>query len=120
MIDLDKRNSYESTQAEIDQYVQQVYDYAADLIINKNKSYNETRRELINQGVDPQGAATVVENLKKQIEEAKSEAADKDIMWGIIWAAGGIILTFLTGGQYLFWGAVVYGGYRLIHGLANK
>ena len=120
MIDLNKNDSNQPTQEEIDQYVQQVYDYAADLIVNKGLSYSDAKRSLINQGIDPEGAETVVNNIEQQIDEAKHDAAGKDIMWGLIWAGGGLLLTFITGGQYIFWGAVVYGGYRLIKGLANQ
>ena len=120
MINLEKDSDNQPTQEEIDQYIQQVYDYAADLIVNKGLSYSDAKRNLINQGIDPEGAETVVNNIEQQIDEAKHDAAGKDIMWGLIWTGGGLALTFITGGQYIFWGAVVYGGYRFIKGLANQ
>lgn len=120
MIDLNKNSNSEPTQQEFQEYVDRVYDYAADLVVNKGMSYEDAQRSLISQGVDPSGAKTVISNIKREIDKAKKEAAGKDIMWGLVWAGGGILLTLITGGQFIFWGAVVYGGYRLIHGLINQ
>lgn len=120
MIELEKNQNQEPSQEEIQKYVDSVYNYAADLIVNKGLSYEDAKQSLINQGVDPQGAQTVVDNIEQQIDEQKSKNASNDILWGLVWAIGGLALTFITGGQYIFWGAVVYGGYRLFKGMSNQ
>jgi len=50
------------------------------------------------------------------ISEAK-HAANRLIIGGIGWIIGGIILTAITGGFFIFWGMPVYGIYQLIKGL---
>ncbi len=119
MIDLNKNQNEEPSQEEIQQYIDDVYNYAADLIVNKGYNYEDAKKQLVNQGVDSEGAETVIKNIKEQIKEQKSQNSSDDIKWGLIWACGGILLTLITGGTYIFWGAVVYGGYRLIKGLIN-
>ena len=44
---------------------------------------------------------------------------DKDVLYGALWCAGGIIATVADIG-FIFWGAIVFGGYQLIKGLANQ
>jgi len=119
MIDLEKNND-QPTEQEVQEFVNHVYDYAADLLVNKGLSKTDAKKSLVSQGLDEAFANTVVENLQKQIDEAKSKQADKDIMYGLAWAAGGVILTAITGGAFIFWGAVVYGIYKIGSGIAHK
>ena len=46
MIELDKQEQT-PTQEEIDNYVNSVYNYAGDLIVNQDYSYNEAKSALI-------------------------------------------------------------------------
>lgn len=119
MINLDKNQSQPS-EAEIKQFIEDVYNYAADLYINHKYSWSQIRYELINQGLSSADAETVVENLKGQEKEAKKSGANKLLRNGALWCGGGLFLTIITGGQYLFWGAIAYGGYLLIKGLYHK
>lgn len=52
----------------------------------------------------------------KAIREA--EDANNDILWGTVWAIGGMIATVADIG-FIFWGAIGYGCFLLIRGLAN-
>ena len=52
---------------------------------------------------------------------------NNDIKWGIIWLVGGGFITLATyeaaanGGSYfVLWGAMIYGGYRVLKGLLNS
>ncbi len=52
---------------------------------------------------------------------------NNDIKWGLIWLLGGGIITLYTyesaanGGSYLImWGAMIYGGYRLLIGVFSS
>ena len=49
------------------------------------------------------------------ISEAK-HAANRMIMGGVGWIVAGLVLTAATGGFLIFWGAPLYGVYRLIKG----
>ena len=60
------------------------------------------------------------------IEEAK-RLADSEMKQGIIWFVialaitfGGYIFAREGGTYYVFWGAMIYGGYRLIRGIGYK
>lgn len=119
MIELDKTEQAPS-QEEIDSFVNSVYNYAGDLIVNHDYSYEEAKKALIQQGIRENDAETVVSNIKSQIEEAKNEAANKQLLYGFLWAAGGALLTVVTGGTYIFYGAVLYGLYLLAVGGWHK
>ena len=118
MIDLEKQQ--EPSQEEIQDFVNKVYDYAVDLYTNQNMSWEEVKRELINQGLNQEDALTVVENLKEQENKAKHDSANKELGYGALWAFGGIALTAITGGTFIFWGAVVWGGWLILKGLYHK
>jgi hypothetical protein len=51
-------------------------------------------------------------------------SVNNDIKWGLIWLVGGGFITLATyeaaanGGSYfVLWGAMLYGGYRILKGL---
>lgn len=120
MANIEDNSNQDPTQEEFQKYVNRVYEYAADLILNKGMSYEETTRELVSQGVDEEGANTVVSNLKEQIKEAKNEAANKELGYGALWAIGGAGLTAITGGTFIFYGAVIWGVWLILKGLYHK
>ena len=99
--------------------VNQIYDYAANLLVNENKSATETKNALIDQGLDEESAAIVVSNLEQQIKDAKKERANKDMLYGALWCIGGIVATIADIG-YIFWGAIVFGGYQFFKGLSSS
>lgn len=118
MIELEKQE--EPTQQEIQNYVNQVYDYAIDLYTNQKLSWEQVRDELIRQGVEVEDASAVVENLQNQEIKEKQEAGNKELGYGLLWAVGGIALTVITGGTFIFWGAVVWGIWLILKGLNHK
>jgi hypothetical protein len=99
--------------------VDQVYNFAANLMVNEKKNAAETRAALVEQGLSEEIAGTVVTNLQSQISDAKKKRANKDILWGAIWCIGGIVATAAEIG-YIFWGAIVFGGIQLVRGLINS
>ena len=50
------------------------------------------------------------------VSEAK-HAANKIVWQGIGWIVGGVVLTILTGGLLVFWGAPLYGLYLVVRGV---
>jgi hypothetical protein len=101
------------------QAVNQIYDYAANLMVNGNKNSHEVINALMEEGLSRDSAAIVVENLQKQISSAKKERATKDIVYGALWCVGGIVATAADIG-FIFWGAIVFGGIQLVKGLINS
>lgn len=75
---------------------------------------------MINQGLDVEDATTVVSNLKQQEREAKKDASNKELGYGALWALGGIALTAITGGVFIFYGAVLWGGWLILKGIYHK
>ena len=70
--------------------------------------------------------ARLAEEYRNSPEGKKniSSQASKRILYGLLWAAGGAIATFAGmeaasgGGTYfVFWGAIVYGGFLIIRGI---
>lgn len=118
MIDLEKRR--EPNDEEIQEWVNGVYDYAVDLYTTQNMSWKEVRWELINQGLNEESASTVVSNLKEQEHKEKQNVANKEMLYGFLWALGGIVLTVATDGAYIFYGAVLYGGWLILKGIGYK
>ena len=118
MIDLEKQK--EPSEEEIQEWVNEVYEYAVNLYTNHNMSWGEVRQELINQGLNVEDATTVVSNLKQQEHEAKIDASNKELGYGALWALGGIALTAITDGAVIFYRAVLWGGWLLLKGIYHK
>lgn len=117
----------EQQQVEEQELIQQIYEYAAGLMVDEGKTPEATKAQLIEKGLDEESAAHIVRQLETQIREAKKEQASKDIMYGSLWLVGGLLITIVTysaasgGGTYVVtWGAIVFGAIQLIKGLANQ
>jgi hypothetical protein len=98
--------------------INQIYDFAANLLVNEGRSAIETKNALIDQGLDEESADIVVSNLEKQIKDAKKEGAKKDMLFGALWCIGGTFATVADFG-FIFWGAIVFGAIQFIKGAAN-
>jgi hypothetical protein len=98
--------------------VNQLYDFAANLMVNQNKSSDEVTSALIEKGLSQDAAYTIVNNLKEEIRKAKKERATKDMLYGALWCIGGTVATVANIG-FIFWGAILFGGIQLIKGLVN-
>ena len=99
--------------------VDKIYDYAANLLVKENKGSSEVKEALMEQGIDEESSAIIVENIENQISKAHKEKAKKDMLYGALWCVGGIALTAAHVG-YVFWGAIIFGGYQFIKGAMNS
>lgn len=109
----------ENTEKDQQEAVKQIYQFAANLMVNQGKGTYETKKALIEQGLDEESAATVVNNLENQIEDSKREAANKDMIFGAMWFIGGVVATAANIG-FIFWGAIVFGAIQFFKGLMNR
>ena len=98
--------------------INQVYQNAANMLIHQKLDEVSVIQSLVNQGLDNESAVTVVDNLQTQIKAAKKARAHKDILYGALWCVGGIVLTVAHIG-FIFWGAIIFGGFQFFKGLAN-
>lgn len=100
------------------QAVNEIYNYAANLIVNEKKDAVEVRNALAEKGLSEDAAYTIVKNVEDEIKKAKREAANKDMLYGALWCVGGAIATVANIG-FIFWGAIIFGGIQFIKGLVN-
>ncbi len=99
-----------------------IYAYAAEQM-GKGVSPADVEKDLIGQGLEPEGAALVVRKLR----EIHKEAARKNKIHGALWCIGGLTVSVVTwllagaglmGGSYVVaWGAVVYGAILYLRGV---
>lgn len=99
--------------------VNEVYNYAANQMVNAKKNPKEVTDSLVEYGFDKETATIVVSNLERQISEAKKERANKDMIYGALWCIGGTVLTLAHIG-FIFWGAIVFGAVQFIKGAVNS
>ncbi len=116
----------EQITAEQQQMVDQIYAYAADLLVRQNKPDYEVVHLLQQRGLNEANAQVIVNNIVDQVTIAKKRKAKKDMLYGALWCVGGIIITVGTysaasnGGSYVItWGAIIFGGIQLFKGILN-
>lgn len=110
-------NVVTETQYNDDAYIESLYNYAADLMVNEGYDSDETINALMEKGVDYNTATDMVHQLNEVITKEKSGEAGADIVLGLVFAIGGLILSLNT--NYIFYGAVIYGAFRFFKGIAN-
>lgn len=104
----------------------QIYSFAADMLVRQNKNTYEVKTALLEKGLDENSATAVIDNLEREIEVARKNRANKDMLYGALWCVGGIVVTVVTmsaasgGGRYVVaWGAILFGGVQFVKGLIN-
>jgi len=103
---------------EIKRTADELYNYAAQQMVQLNRNPNQVKNDLVEMGLDSESANTLVYKIHNQINDAKVSQAKKDILYGALWCFGGLILT-LTKTGFIFWGAILFGGIQLIKGIYN-
>jgi hypothetical protein len=109
----------ENKESENKQAVDKIYNYAANLLVKENKSPSEVKKALMDEGIDEATSSIILENLENQIKNVKKDQANKDMLYGALWCVGGIVMTVADVG-FIFWGAIVYGGYQFLKGVVNS
>jgi hypothetical protein len=108
-----------------EQIVEAVYSFAADQMKNGVPGH-QIQSMLVEKGLDPGDAATVVSNLSRLRSEAIQKAGKKNMLYGGLWCVGGIVVTAATysaasnGGSYVVaWGAVIFGAIQFFRGVTQ-
>ena len=107
----------EDAQKEQNQTVNEIYDYARNLLVNEKKNSEEIKTNLIDQGLEIESASIVVENLLLE-QSQKRKDANNNMLYGALWCIGGIVATVADIGA-VFWGAIVFGGIQFMKGASN-
>ncbi|MEI9946351.1 MAG: hypothetical protein WDN26_19285 [Chitinophagaceae bacterium] len=108
---------------------QEIYDFAAGLLITQKKQVDEVRNALMQKGLDAQGATVVITELQAAVAKQRKIQAKKDMMYGGGVCILGIVITAVTysiassgsgGGTYFVsWGAILFGAIQFFRGVIN-
>jgi hypothetical protein len=85
------------------------------------------QKNLIDQGLSPEAAASVLKQTEEVLRKVRREKAKKQMMRGLFWTGAGVGVTLLTqlfarqlGGYFVvFYGAIFVGVINLLVGLVN-
>ena len=108
----------ENDETEKQQAVDQVYAFAANLLVNENKNPEEVKKALMEEGIDEASCIIIIENLENEINKAKKKQANKDMLYGALWCIGGVVMTVADIG-FIFLGAIIFGGIQFVKGMIN-
>src|SRR5689334_14026066 len=108
----------ENTEVSQTDAVSQIYNYAANLLVNENKNAEEVKDALVQKGLSVDAAYTIVRSVEDQISKGHKERATKDMIYGALWCVGGTVATVANIG-FIFWGAILFGGIQFFKGLIN-
>ena len=108
-----------------DQFAQDIFGFAAQML-KAGARRAKVEAALLERGLDKSSAALVLDNLFAARAKALKDAGLKDLITGLLWAVGGVVVTAVTyslassgsgGGTYFVaWGAVIFGGYQALRG----
>ncbi|RYZ20763.1 MAG: hypothetical protein EOO16_15550 [Chitinophagaceae bacterium] len=98
--------------------LQSFYNDAARQLVQEKLVPEAVIDNLIARGASRDKAEQIVYDLDDQIRKAKKSRAQKDMLYGGLWCAGGTIATMASVG-YIFWGAIIFGGIQFFRGVAN-
>jgi hypothetical protein len=106
------------------QAIESIYNFAAQRMAT-GASTQAIEQELMQQGLDPQAARTVVTELSNVKSSATRSAGLQNMGIGALFCIGGIIATVVTyamasesGGMYIIaWGPAIFGGIQFFRGL---
>ncbi|HHG86323.1 MAG TPA: hypothetical protein ENJ82_16350 [Bacteroidetes bacterium] len=96
----------------------EVYEYAASLLVHEGKSPEEAKALLVQRGLSRETAGLIIDELLVEISKAKKGAGQKDMLYGALWCVGGLVGTFANIG-FIFWGAIVFGAFQFIRGMVT-
>lgn len=88
--------------------VDELYEYARDLLIDSGKGPLKVRSILIREGLEPKNATAVIQNIRGDIQAAKKRKSIKNIVIGSIIFLIGTLATLADMG-YIFIGAIAVG-----------
>ncbi len=108
----------ENREASSQAAVNELYNYAANLLVIEKKNAKDVQIALVGKGISESAAYTIVYNLEAEIKNAKKEAGKKDMLYGALWCVGGTVATVANIG-FIFWGAILFGGIQFIKGAVN-
>ncbi len=95
----------------------EMYHYARHLFM-MGKNSEEVKNSLLARDLDEENADLIINLLLQDATDQKKAKANKDMLYGGLWFAGGLILTLAHIG-FIFWGAILFGGIQFFRGVSN-
>ena len=104
--------------------IHEIYEYVAQQFAEGHAN-GDIENDLIERGLDPELAQSVVSDVALGFSNAQKEAGKRDMLVGGLFCLGGILITALTyssasqgGGTYVVtWGAILFGAIQFFRGL---
>lgn len=110
----------ELNQEELRKEEDQIYKYAANLMINEKWSAIDTKDELVRKGLRPEAAFFIIDHIDEQIRKQKEEKAHSYYIRGLLFLCLGFIATAVTRGSHVYYGAILLGVGLIIKGKLTK
>lgn len=106
----------------LNQFEQEIFDYAYYRIVACDTTENVVELEIMEKyEISYEKCKKIIEMV---IRQQNIEQAKKDILYGLLWCAGGSIATYVSynkassGGTYIiWWGAILFGGIQSLKGV---
>jgi hypothetical protein len=114
MIDLKKEQigAVNSSQTD-EEMIRKIYDYAAHLLFEEERTKNEVVEQLMQEGLDREFAIVIVRNLTIAVSKKQGQ---NNMLYGALWCIGGTVATLAHIG-FIFWGAIVFGAIQFFVGV---
>lgn len=107
---------------ETDELVDAIYHFAADQMGNR-VPHEQIQQSLIAKGLDHELAAAVIQNLLLAQSKVRKVQAKSNMVYGVMWCLGGIIVLSLRSGMansglviFLIWAAIIFGAISFVRG----
>ncbi len=82
-IDLNKNNNAPSDE-EIQAWVDKLYQYTINQMVNNGVSASQMKTDLVTQGLSQDDAETVVSKVQEMIKQTKKKNGKKDMLYGAL------------------------------------
>lgn len=103
----------ETNDKNIDEIIQQHYQYAVDQLVRHGKTVEQVRYDLLNRGLQEHFVNVLLDMIAKKYVRAKKKMKVKSMALTLMWVAaavGGYTMHW----WYIFWGAVVFGVVQIL------
>lgn len=107
----------EYTKADPNADVNTIVDYIAHGLIVQEKLPSQVKKELVEKGASPQTAETIVEGFIEEYNKKKKRGGQREMLFGALWCVGGTVVTVMSTGMVIAWGAIIFGGIQFVRGI---
>lgn len=90
--------------------------------LNAGRTPSEIEQSLVEKGLDREAAVALTARVREVWSRQRSSQGSSTMLVGALWLVGGLVATAATygagGSSYVvFWGAIAYGGIKIVRGM---